>query len=87
MEVGVRDVVADDTHVSLNISRPNPRHVRSVRISVEPDGLYMMDCFGPIEPGTFRACHISGATGIIEENLATVFGQLTGIESLHHHHF
>jgi hypothetical protein len=86
-EAGAHDLIVDDNHVSFRLARPNPKHVRSVTIMAEPDGFFSMDCFGPLEPGTFHASRVANASKIIPENLATVFGQLTGIESLHHRHF
>jgi hypothetical protein len=46
-----------------------------------------MECHDEVASGTLTAPLIGAARGIIPENLATVLGQLTGIESIHHRHF
>jgi len=86
-KIGARDFVLNHTHVSFKLIHPNPKGVRSVTISAQPDGNFEMDCFGPIPVGSLNPQRIARATGIIPENLATVLGQLTGIETLHHRHF
>jgi hypothetical protein len=86
-EAGAHDLIVDDNHVTFRLGRPNPQHVRSVTITAEPDGLFSMDCYGPLEPGTLHASLIANAKEILPENLATVLGQLTGIERLHHSHY
>jgi hypothetical protein len=84
--VGARNFVADDSRVSFNF-RNNPNGVHAVTIARQSRDKYRMDCFGPIAPGTFQAQLVASAGGIVAENLATVLGRLTGLESLHHHHF
>jgi hypothetical protein len=86
-EIGARGVFADESHVSFKLVRPNPRRVHTVTIARQPDGLYAMSCFGALTPDAFVAPLIAGADGILPENLATVLGRLTGVESLHHRHF
>ncbi len=85
--IGVRDFHSDDVHVTFELNHANPKGVRSVVISLAPRGNFSMDCYGRIIPGTFTAPLVGTAREIIPDNLATVLGQLTGIESLHHHHF
>ena len=86
-DLGVHAVAADDSHVSFQFFRPNRRNVRTVAIALLPSGLYRMTCFGRLIPGTFTAPKLYEANDIIAENLATVLGQLTGVEWLHHRHF
>ena len=85
--IGATQFSVDPSHVTFRLGRPNPRHVRTVAVSIEPDGLFAMDCFGPLLPGAFRAERIAHATEIVPENLATVLGKLAGIDDLHHRHF
>jgi len=86
-ELGIRALITDEAHVGFRFLRPNPNGVRSAKISFEPCCKYSVDCFGPLEPGVFRAPVVASATGILPENLAIELGRLTGIESLHHRHF
>jgi hypothetical protein len=74
-------------HFSLRFTRANPRGVRSIDITAEPDGLFGMTCYGPVPPEAFHAAQLGHASRILPENLATVLGRLTGVESLHHHHY
>jgi hypothetical protein len=46
-----------------------------------------MECYGAVARGTLTAPLVGSADEIIPENLATVLGRLTGIESIHHRHF
>ena len=85
--IGARDFVFNHTHLSFKLIHPNPKGVRSVTISAQRGGNFEMDCFGPIPIGSLNPRRVASATGIVPENLATVLGQLTGIESLHHRHF
>jgi hypothetical protein len=85
--IGAREFFADKTHLSFKLLRPNPKHIHSVTISVQPNGLFDMDCYGPITPDAFSAPRVASSSGIVADNLATVLGRLTGIESLHHRHF
>jgi len=85
--IGARDLGADDRHVSFRLAHPNPGGVRSVVVTLEPNGTFVMNCYGPLTAETFTAQVVSGASGVIAENLATVLGRLTGIETLHHHHY
>ena len=84
--IGARNFVADGAKISFTLRR-NPNGVHAVTIAQQARGAYRMECFGPIAPGTFQAQRIASAGGVVAENLATVLGRLTGIESLHHHHF
>lgn len=86
-EIGARGVFADDNHVAFKLVRPNPRHVHSVMITLQPNGRFGMTCFGALAPAAFDAPQLASASGIVPENLATVLGQLTGIESLRHRHY
>jgi hypothetical protein len=86
-ELGARGFFADETHVSFKLIRPNPKGVRSVVISFQGNNFFEMNCYGPFTAGGFQAPLVATANGILAENLATVLGQLTGIESLHHRHF
>jgi hypothetical protein len=86
-ELGARGFFADETRVSFKLTRPNPKGVRSVAISFQGNNFFEMNCYGPFMPGGFQAPLVATANGVLAENLATVLGQLTGIESLHHRHF
>jgi hypothetical protein len=85
--IGAYQFCLDPSHVTFRLGRPNPNGVRTVEVSIEPDGLFAMDCFGGLLPGGFQAKHIANANEILPENLATVLGKLTGIDDLHHRHF
>ena len=86
-EAGAYQFSLDPAHVTFRLGRRNPNHVRTVMVSFEPNGLFGMDCFGALEPGAFRAPRIASAHDVLPDNLATVFGQLTGMDAFHHHHF
>lgn len=86
-EIGGAISADDPGHFDLRFRHPSPRGVRSVVITVEPNGLFGMTCYGPLRAGAFQAERLGKATGILPENLATVLGQLTGIETLHHRHY
>lgn len=86
-EIGARANAVEGGHVSLRMLHPNPRGVRSVIISEQPNGLYNMTCFGPISANAFRAETVGSAAAIVPESLASVLGMLTGLEKLHHRHF
>ena len=85
--IGARDIASDDAHLSFKLGHCSPKGVRSVIIACEPHGFYNMHCYGGISPGTFHAPLIGAAQGIVPENLATVLGQLSGLETIHHRHF
>jgi hypothetical protein len=84
--LGAHYFVADATNLTFTL-RPNAKHVHTVSIAAQAPGRYRMDCYGARPPGSFQAPLIASATGVVADNLATVLGQLTGIEALHHHHF
>jgi hypothetical protein len=86
-EAGAYQFSLDPTHVTFRLGRRNRNHVRTVTVSFQSNGMFGMDCFGALEPGAFRARHIASAHDILPDNLATVFGQLTGMDAFHHHHF
>jgi hypothetical protein len=85
--IGVSDLFSDDQSVSFKLTHTNPKGVRSVVISAQPGGFYAMECYGSLTPGSLTAPLLGIARQIIPENLATVLGKLTGIESIHHRHF
>lgn len=85
--IGARGFFTQGARVSFQLNRANPKKVHSVVISTEPHGYFRMDCYGEVVPGTLTAPLVGSAHAIIPENLATVLGQLTGIESIHHRHF
>ena len=85
--IGARDFFSDDTHMGFELVHSNSKGVRSVVISIEPHGLFSMHCYGHIDPRTFKAPLVGAEREIISENLATVLGELTGIESLRQRHF
>lgn len=85
--LGAGPLVVDRRRASFSLRHPNPAGVRTVVIAREPDGLYRMDCYGARPPGQLSAPRIASAGQIVPENLATVLGQLTGDETLHHHHY
>lgn len=86
-ELGVRVNANDDAHVSLRLLHPNPRGVRSVIIAERPNGFFDMECFGPLRLDAFFAEPLGRVEEIVPDSLASVLGMMTGIESLHHHHF
>jgi hypothetical protein len=86
-EIGATLGLQEGGRFSLKFTRSNPRGVRSVDIISEPDGLFGMVCYGPVPPEAFHAEQLGHASKILPENLATVIGRLTGVESLHHHHY
>jgi len=85
--LGASDFVADHDHVSFRLNKPNSQGVRTVVITPEPQNLFRMDCYGQRSPGCLSAPLVASTEDIIAENLATVLGHLTGIESVHHRHF
>lgn len=86
-EIGAEFSVNDGGHFSLRLHHPNPRGVRSVIISAQPNGLFDVTCFGPVRFDAFQAQQLGHATGVVPDSLASVLGMMTGIESLHHHHY
>ena len=86
-QIGAREFFADGARVSFRLSHANPKGVRSVVISSEPHGFFAMECYGEVARGTLSAPLVGSARQIIPENLATVLGRLTGIESIHHRHY
>jgi len=85
--IGARDFIADHDDVSFRLEHPNPKGVHSVVLSLQPRGFFNMDCYGAIQPGALSAPLLATAKQILPENLATVLGQLTGNETLHHRHY
>ena len=81
------DFVADHDRVNFLIERPNPKGVHAVAITVQPHGMYSMHCYARRPAGSFSAPLLAAARQIVPENLATVLGQLAGIEEIHHRHF
>jgi hypothetical protein len=86
-ELGARANPIDAGQVGLELLRPNPRGVRSVIITARPNGFFEMACFGPMRLDAFVAQPLGQADEIVPDSLATVLGKLTGLESLHHHHY
>jgi len=86
-QIGARDFFSDGARLSFRLSPANPKGVRSVVISAQTNGLFSMECFGEIMRGALTAPLVGTAREIIPENLATVLGRLTGIESIHHRHY
>jgi hypothetical protein len=85
--VGVKSFIPGPGNVTIRVSAHNPNNVKTVVISRQPDGFFKMACYGEIKPGTISAPRLKDAVQIIPENLATVLGQLTGMEMIHHHHY
>ena len=83
----VHDMIADHGSATFRLGRANPKNVRTVVISLQPQGLFNMDCYGPRDAGALSAPLLASAKQIVPENLATVLGQLTGLEEIHHRHF
>ena len=83
----VQDMIADHGSATFRLGRANPKNVRTVVISLQPQGLFNMDCYGPRDAGALSAPLLASAKQIVPENLATVLGQLTGLEEIHHRHF
>jgi len=86
-KLGARDFAADEGHLSFVLGHHNPKGIHSVTISREPDGRFRITCHGRLKSGSLTAPKLGTATIDIPENLASVFGQLTGIEILRHRHF
>ena len=84
--IGARDFVFDLAHITFQLSRPNPSHVRIVDIYAQPNGRFTIDCFGALVPGTFQARLVREATNIFPENLGTVLDQLVGMTETHPRH-
>ena len=85
--IGASGFVSEGGQVSFLLNHENPKGVHTVVISTQPSGRFGMKCFGGIVPGTLTVPLLGSAQEIIPENLATVLGKLTGIESIHHRHF
>ena len=83
----VHDIIADHESATFRLGHANPLNVRTVVITVQPNGLFNMDCYGPRALGALSAPLVAAAKHIVPENLATVLGQLTGLEEIHHRHF
>ncbi|PPD45527.1 MAG: hypothetical protein CTY15_03845 [Methylocystis sp.] len=81
-EIGARVAGNDAAQVSLRLIHPNPRGVRSIVISLRSNGLYAVDCFGPMRMEAFRAERIGHAEHVSPYTLANVVGALTGLECL-----
>lgn len=86
-DLGARVATDDASHISFRLSHPNPRGVRSVVIRARGNGLFDMECFGPMRLDGFVAQPLGHAEFIVAESLASVLGKMTGVESLHHHHY
>jgi len=86
-QIGARDFFADGARVSFRLSHANSKGIRSVVISAQPNGYFSMECYGEVGRGSLTATLIGSAREIIPENLASVLGRLTGIESIHHRHY
>ena len=84
--LGARDFVVGDTSVGFTLVHDNPKGIHSVAISIEPHGNFKVTCYGRITPGSLHAPVLGRANVAIPENLATVFGELTGIDTLRHRH-
>jgi hypothetical protein len=85
--IGISSFIAGPGNVTFRLSAHNPNNVRTVVISQQPGGFFKMACYGEIKAGTVSAQNLGDAVQILPENLATVLGQLTGMEIIHHHHF
>ncbi len=85
--LGASKFVVDSDHVSFRLNRTSPHGVHSITISIQPNGFFDMECYGHIAPGTFTAPLVGRAKQIVPDNLATVLGQLTGVETIHHRHY
>ncbi len=85
--IGATGFILQGGEVSFQLNHENPNGVHTVVISPQPGGRFGMKCFGRIAPGTLTMPLLGSAQEIIPENLATVLGKLTGIESIHHRHF
>ena len=86
-KLGAHGFVVDDTHVSFTLDHENPKGVHLISISIEPNGKFIMIAKGPIKAGFLTAPTLGRAIVDIPDNLATVFGSLTGIELMRHRHF
>jgi hypothetical protein len=85
--IGVGSFIPGPGNVTFRIYAHNPNKVKTVVISKQPGGLFKMACYGEIKAGTISAQNLGDAVQILPDNLATVLGQLTGMEIIHHHHF
>jgi len=86
IRLGAHNFVIDETHVSFTLDHKNPKGVHLLLISIEPNGKFVMTAKGPIKPGFLTAPTLGRVTVDIPDNLAAVFGSLTGIEILKHRH-
>jgi len=86
-QFGAHSFVIDDTHVSVTLNHDNSKGVHIVSISMEPNGKFIMTSHGRMKPGHLTPPVLERAIVDIPDNLATVFGSLTGIEFLRHHHY
>ncbi len=85
--LGASAFAADHDHVAFTLGHVNPGGVRTVVITAEPQGTFQMTCYGVRQTGSLSAPRLASAGQIVAENLATVLGQLAGIETIHHRHF
>jgi hypothetical protein len=85
--IGAHEFFSDGARVTFRLSHPNPKGVRSVVISIQPNDRFAMQCYGEPAPGTLTTPLVGSAAEVIPENLATVLGRLAGIESIHHRHY
>ena len=85
--LGARRFLATPERVSFRLEHPNPAGVRTVVVTVEPNGFFAMDCFGEAPAGGLTPVLAGYATQIVPDSLATVLGKLTGLESIHHRHY
>jgi hypothetical protein len=85
--LGASKFVADHEHLSFSLHKANPTGVRTVTITPQPDGSFNMQCHGERAPGFLSAPLVGSATHVVAESLATVLGNLTGVETIHHRHF
>ena len=84
--IGAHNFMSDDNQISFTLGS-TPRNVHAVTIAEQTRGVYRVNCYGHIARGTFQAPLIGSAGGVVADNLATVLGQLTGLDSLLHRHF
>ena len=85
--IGARAVHSDSGHINIQLEKISPNGARTVLIQSQPHDFFNVDVYGAIQPGTLTAPLIGAAKQVVPENLSTVFGKLTGIDTMHHRHF
>ena len=86
VSLGARDFVIDETSSSFTLIHDKPGGVRSVSITTDANGEFLVTCYGRIMPGALHAPVLGKEIVEIPENLASVVGRLIGIDALRDRH-